>query len=63
MKELTVEYHGQLLGAITSSFGVADFPTHANTVEALLNAADRALYRAKSEGRDRVVSADIEAVG
>ena len=63
VKELTVEYHGQLLGAITSSFGVADFPTHANTVEALLNAADRALYRAKSEGRDRVVSADIEAVG
>ena len=63
VKELTVEYHGQLLGAITSSFGVADFPTHANNVEDLLSAADRALYRAKSEGRDRVVTADVSAVG
>ena len=63
VKALTVEYHGQLLGAVTSSFGVADFPTHATTVEALLSAADRALYRAKAEGRDRVVTADITAVG
>jgi diguanylate cyclase (GGDEF)-like protein len=59
VKELMVAYHGQSLGTITSSFGVAVFPTHATSIEALLRAADRALYRAKAEGRDRVVAADV----
>ncbi|MGE3886434.1 MAG: diguanylate cyclase [Vicinamibacterales bacterium] len=37
------------------SAGVATFPADATTSSELLRTADLALYRAKSEGRDRVV--------
>src|SRR5690606_5266552 len=44
---------------VTASFGVAAFPEHdVETVDDLLRCADRALYRAKAAGRDRVVVAD-----
>jgi PleD family two-component response regulator len=36
---------------------VAIFPDHGNDAEALLRTVDQALYRAKNEGRDRVVTA------
>ncbi|MDQ6694886.1 MAG: diguanylate cyclase [Chloroflexota bacterium] len=39
----------------TISAGVATFPGDANSVEALIAAADQALYNAKSEGRNRTV--------
>ena len=42
-------------GHISVSVGVASWPDHARTVEALVEAADQALYRAKRLGRDRVV--------
>lgn len=56
-KHLNVYQGQQALGAITLSLGVAVFPEHGTTVEALLRAADEALYRAKAEGRDRVAAA------
>ncbi len=39
----------------TVSFGVASFPSHAPDAEALMLAADQALYAAKALGRDRCV--------
>jgi len=52
---LRLEHGGHRLDAITSSFGIAIFPQHADNAEALLRAADEALYEAKKAGRDRVV--------
>jgi diguanylate cyclase (GGDEF)-like protein len=46
---------------LTASFGVATFPDDATDVAALLRCADRALYRAKSSGKDRVEVAAISA--
>ena len=39
----------------TVSIGVAGFPAHAKTLEALIERADEALYAAKRSGRNRVV--------
>ena len=40
------------------SIGVATCPLHGEDRETLLDAADKAMYRAKSEGRNRVTSAE-----
>jgi diguanylate cyclase (GGDEF)-like protein/PAS domain S-box-containing protein len=58
LRELSVMHQGQSLGTITVSVGVAELPEHGTTSKELLEAADAALYRAKREGRDRVVVAD-----
>jgi len=47
----------QPLGRVTMSAGVATFPDDADDDQALIEAADRNLYRAKDGGRNRVVSA------
>lgn len=57
VKNLRVQHHGQPLGTISVSLGVAMFPEHGSTGEAILRTADAALYRAKREGRDRSVIA------
>jgi diguanylate cyclase (GGDEF)-like protein len=44
---------------ITASFGVAVLPEDAPEAQALLRAADRALYQAKANGRDRVELAGV----
>lgn len=41
---------------ITLSLGVATFPNHAHYKSELIQAADKALYEAKKQGKDRVVS-------
>jgi diguanylate cyclase (GGDEF)-like protein len=61
IKQLNVRHHGESLGSITVSVGVAMFPEHGATGEAVLHAADLALYRAKTEGRDRVVVSETPA--
>jgi len=62
VKQLHVLYRGQSLAAVTMSAGIAMFPEHGADSETLLRAADRALYQAKAEGRDRVVTADTPVV-
>jgi two-component system, cell cycle response regulator len=47
---------------VTSSFGVAASEGDGANVEALLQLADASLYRAKHEGRNRVVLAEHETV-
>ena len=42
---------------VTVSIGIAHFPRDASTPEELVAQADRAMYQAKSRGRDRVVDA------
>ena len=42
---------------VTASFGIATYPTHGLTREALISAADEALYAAKRSGRNAVVTA------
>jgi diguanylate cyclase (GGDEF)-like protein len=43
--------------AVTVSVGVSTFPEHGGTAEKILEAADHALYAAKTAGRNRVESA------
>jgi diguanylate cyclase (GGDEF)-like protein/PAS domain S-box-containing protein len=57
VRYVNVAFQGQSLGTVTLSLGVSVFPQHGSTSELLIQAADQALYRAKVEGRDRVVVA------
>lgn len=43
---------------LTVSIGIATYPQHGQSRDALLDAADKAMYLAKSQGRNRVCSAD-----
>jgi diguanylate cyclase (GGDEF)-like protein/putative nucleotidyltransferase with HDIG domain len=48
---------------LTISFGIATFPLHGQSSEALLRAADQALYAAKRLGRNRSVISSAEVPG
>jgi diguanylate cyclase (GGDEF)-like protein len=54
-KMLEVRHLDAPLGPVTVSLGVAVYPAHGRTRDALLASADAFLYRAKQEGRDRVI--------
>lgn len=56
VKQLTVQHEGQHLGAVTISIGIASYPMHGSTISELIAVADSALYQAKTEGRDRIVT-------
>jgi len=57
IEALEIKFEGQTIGRITVSLGVATFPNDGDTDSTLLKAVDVALYRAKHEGRNRVVTA------
>jgi len=57
LRRMEIQYRGQPLGRITMSLGVAVFPEHGKTAEALLQAADAALYQSKAAGGDKVTLA------
>jgi diguanylate cyclase (GGDEF)-like protein/PAS domain S-box-containing protein len=54
---LNIQFDGHALETVTLSLGVAFFPEDGIKSDTLLKAVDVALYRAKNEGRDRVVAA------
>lgn len=58
--QLSVKHHGQPLGGISASIGLATFRTHTHDIGQLLGLADAALYKAKSDGRNRVQVAGQE---
>jgi diguanylate cyclase (GGDEF)-like protein/PAS domain S-box-containing protein len=57
-RQFHLQLEGRTLEAVTLSLGVAVFPENGSSSAAVLKAADDALYRAKREGRDRVVVAN-----
>jgi diguanylate cyclase (GGDEF)-like protein len=48
---------------LTASIGISLFPDHGSDPEQLQGAADAALYRAKRDGRNRVVIAEAARSG
>ncbi|WP_143523639.1 diguanylate cyclase [Pararhizobium arenae] len=67
IEELAIEHARSSLGRVTASFGVATFePTGHDgpqNADALVAAADEALYGAKRSGRNRVISRFVVASG
>jgi diguanylate cyclase (GGDEF)-like protein len=57
IRNLHISFQDQILEAVTLSIGVAVFPLNGSNGEAILRAADTALYQAKDAGRDRVMVA------
>ena len=57
LRELVVPWGGESLTGFTFSAGIAVAPGDGTTQAELVSAADRALYHAKAQGRERVVFA------
>jgi len=57
-RKTMVRFGRDTIGPVTTSIGLVTFPTQAADGAALLRLADAALYRAKLEGRDRLVVHD-----
>ena len=53
--DLRLIYQGELLSGISVSIGLASYPQHGKTPSEVLHAADTALYKAKAQGRSRIV--------
>lgn len=56
---LHINSHGQHIGSVTVSLGLAEAPEHGRSVEEVLRAADLALYQAKAQGRNRIVAFEM----
>ncbi len=61
MAERAIETYPGAVVTVTASFGIAAYPGEP-TQEALIAAADAALYRAKAAGKNKVVRAEAAAV-
>lgn len=57
IKKLKLEYAGKVLPIISISAGIAIYPDNGSDGRSLIAAADIALYKAKSAGRDTVICA------
>lgn len=57
--ERALSYQGRELGYVTVSVGIACWPDTCSTLDLLMTEADKALYRAKQQGRNRVESSAL----
>ncbi len=60
VRQLSFQYKTKDLGKITISVGVSLFPFHGRTLNDVILLADDLLLKAKTLGRDRVISPDME---
>lgn len=58
LKNLNVAWGEKVLPAITISAGIASMPQHGASADAIIRAADHALYAAKQAGRNRACIAE-----
>lgn len=63
IRRVRVETRAHSLLSVTISIGVAHYPTHGETPAQIVDAADRALYRAKRAGRNCVITAGAPGTG
>lgn len=59
IKRKQVAFRGKRLSTVTVSAGLVQAPENGASPEEMLRAADKALYAAKSAGRDRVVTTSL----
>jgi len=59
VRDLHLDFHGQSLGKLTLSIGVATYPHDAEDYASLMKLADVALYEAKENGRDHARHCNI----
>jgi len=57
-RELTLQRSSKFEEPVTLSAGIAIYPIHARDRDGILNLADRALYQAKAQGRNRTIACD-----
>ncbi|HEY6873777.1 MAG TPA: diguanylate cyclase [Geobacteraceae bacterium] len=55
-EKLRKAFEGEMAGHLTISIGIATFPQDADSSRGLVDMADKALYRAKEGGRNRVIA-------
>ncbi len=48
------EFEGEFTAGLTCSIGISVFPYDSRDVEGIINKADKALYKAKSKGKNRI---------
>ena len=57
-RRIVIQYGDMFLNPGALSLGVSAFPAHGNAAAALLRVADEALYRAKPQGGNRIVTGE-----
>lgn len=60
VEAMQIDYRDAELPPVTLSIGIAVYPKSGDTAPGLIEAADRALYKAKNSGRNRIVVSESE---
>jgi diguanylate cyclase (GGDEF)-like protein len=55
VKKLRIYFHNELLPTVKLSMGIATYPNNGKSYSELVQVTDTALYKAKKQGKDRVI--------